>query len=175
MLNLSKNRQKLLRCHATSKPNFRVFESAFNGRIFQLNRSGTRNSAKTKQISVRVTSVQIINIGNTGYIRNIIRASFNNRNLQSRKETRSISKSNKVYITELRRISSKQVCLNTGTTKNTRRARTTRNNNGFMRILIDNRTRMLTTGCSSVEWPNTSTKEKKDDHQDFHYPCIGTG
>ena len=91
MLNLSKNRQKLLRFHGISKPNFRILKGTFNGRIFQLNRSGTRNAAKTKQISVRVTSVQVINIGNAGHVRNIVRTSFNNRNLQSRKETRSIS------------------------------------------------------------------------------------
>jgi hypothetical protein len=54
-----------------------------------------------------------------GYIRNIIRASFNNRNLQSRKKARSISKSNKIIIAELSRISGKQVSLNSRTAKNT--------------------------------------------------------
>ena len=150
MLNLFKNRQKLLRFHRIRKPKLRVLKGTFNGRIFQLNRSRTRNAAKTKQISVRVTSVQVINIGNAGHVRNIVRTSFNNRNLQSRKETRSISKSNKINIAELSRISSKQVSLNPGTTKNTRRARATRDNKGLMRILIDNRTRVLTTGYQLI-------------------------
>ena len=68
-------------------------------------------------------------ITNTGHICNIICTSLNNRNLQSREETRSISKSNKIYITELSRISNEKICLNSRPTKNTRRTMSTRDNN----------------------------------------------
>ena len=71
MINLAKNRQQILGFHRIRKSYLRVFKCTLNSRIFQLNRSGTRNATKTKQISVRVTSVQVINIGNTGYIRKI--------------------------------------------------------------------------------------------------------
>ena len=69
MVNLTQNREKLLRSHRIRKPNLRVLKGTLNSRILQFDRSGARNATKTKQITIIVTRVQVINIGNAGYIR----------------------------------------------------------------------------------------------------------